>query len=73
MNNIYKNAIEYLPMFFDNQLQFDSYGAGIFEPLRKIINFDEAYIFFLNPDSIRLKYLFSKNRRHFVGDVFFIR
>lgn len=70
MNNIYKNAIECLPMFFDIQLQFDPHGAGIFEPLRKIINFDQGYIFFLNPDSIQLKYLFGKDRECSIGDSF---
>lgn len=69
-SNVYKKAVEYLPMFFECQLQFDPYGAGIFEPLRKIIDFDEAYIFFLNPDSIQLKYQFGKNRQHAVDDLF---
>lgn len=68
--DVYKKAITYLPMFFDSQLQFDAHGAGIFEPLRKIINFDEGYVFFLNPDSIRLKYLFGQNRRHSIDDIF---
>lgn len=69
-SNVYKKTVEYLPMFFECQLQFDPYGAGIFEPLRKIIDFDEAYIFFLNPDSVQLKYLFGKNRRHAIDDIF---
>jgi len=69
-NDVYKNAIELLPMFFDSQLQVDTHGAGIFEPLRKIIDFDEAFIFFLNPESISLKYVFSKNRKHSLGDTF---
>lgn len=69
-NNVYKKTVEYLPMFFECQLQFDPYGAGIFEPLRNIINFDEAYIFFLNPDSIQLKYLYGINRSHAVDDLF---
>ena len=58
-SDVYKKAIKYLPMFFDSQLQFDTHGAGIFEPFRNIIDFDEGYVFFLNPDSIRLKYIFG--------------
>ena len=69
-DNIYKKAIIHLPMFFETQLQFDPFGAGIFEPLKKIINFDEAYIFFLNPDSISLKYLFTPQRNLAVNDLF---
>lgn len=70
--DVYKNAIELLPMFFDSQLQLDVHGAGIFEPLKKIIDFDEGYIFFLNPDSINLQYLYSLHRIISVGDVFLI-
>lgn len=70
--DIYKKTIEYLPMFFDTQLQFDPYGVGIFEPLQKIINFDQGYVFFSNPDSIQLKYLYGKDRRYEIGDSFSI-
>lgn len=72
VENIYKSAIENLPMFFEIPLQLDPHAAGIFEPIRKIIDFDQAYIFFLNPDSIKLKYLFGKDRRHSVDDLFLI-
>lgn len=70
MNDVYKNAIELLPSFFDSQLQLDVSGAGIFEPLGKIIGFDEAFIFFLNPESVSLRYQFSKSSKYFIGDVF---
>ena len=69
-NNIYKKAIESLPTFFDIQLQFDPLGASIFEPFREIIDFNQAYIFFLNPDNIRLRYLFGKDRRYSLDDIF---
>lgn len=69
-NSLYKRAIENIPLFFDIQSQLDPFGAGIFEPLKKIIDFDEAYIFFLNPESISLKYIFSKNRRYSIGESF---
>lgn len=70
MNNVYKNAIELLPNFFDTQLHLDADGAGIFEPLSKIIGFDEAFVFFLNPESVSLRYQFSKNSKYLIGDVF---
>lgn len=69
---IYKNAIKYLPMFFDTQLQFDPYGVGIFEPLCRIIDFDQGYVFFSNPDSIQLKYLYGRDRRYQIGEMFSI-
>jgi len=55
-DNVYKNAIKCLPMFFDNQHQFDSRGDRLFEVMKNIIEFDEGYVFFLNPNSIQLKY-----------------
>lgn len=72
MKETYKKTIENLPKFFETPILVDSHGAGIFEPLRQIIDFDEGYIFFLNPDNIRLKYLYGKNRKISTEDVFFI-
>lgn len=71
-NDVYKLAIQYLPMFFDTPLDLDPLGAGIFEPLKMIISFDEAYIFYLNPDSITLKYSYSKDRKLSLGETFSI-
>lgn len=70
MKDVYKNAIELLPSFFDAQLQLDVNGAGIFEPLSEVISFDEAFIFFLHPESISLRYQFSKSSKYLIGDVF---
>lgn len=66
-NDIYKKTIEYLPMFFDIPLEIDYHGAWIFESLRKIIEFDQGYVFFLNPDNINLRYIFGKDRRYKIG------
>lgn len=71
-NDVCNKAIKYLPSFFESRLELDAHGAGIFEPLRKIFNFDESYIFFLNPESVSLKYIFGKNRNFKVGDSFLI-
>lgn len=71
-NDVCKKAIENLPSFFESRLEIDVLGAGIFEPLRKIFNFDESYIFFLNPESVSLKYIFGKNRNFKIGDSFLI-
>lgn len=69
-DDVYKKAIENLPMFFDVQLQYDPLGAGIFEPLRKVFDFDQCYIFFYNPNSVKLRYLFGKDRTFQVGKEF---
>lgn len=56
---IYKNAIKSLPTFFNNSIQVDTSGGEIFSTLKNLVDFNEAYIFFLNPDSIQLKYAFG--------------
>lgn len=66
----YKNAIKILPMFFDSRVEVDSTGGGIFDPLKKIIDFDESYIFFLNPDSITLRYLSATDSKFKPDDTF---
>lgn len=88
MNDVYKNAIEILPMFFDTvgygfnstknaddlagrQTKHSTFaGEEIFEPLKKIIGFDEAHIFFLNPDSINLRYIYGENNKYNIGNEF---
>ncbi len=70
--DIYELAIEYIPNFLNAQIQSDSFREGIFSPLRDIINFDDAHIFFLNPDSISLKYSYLTNNEFSAGDVFYI-
>lgn len=75
-NNIYKNAIESLPMLFDIPLQFSSQDRWqenkIFEPLKKIIDFNQAYVFFLNSDSITLKYESGEQNKYIIGSDFCI-
>ncbi len=59
-NNSYRNAIKFLPTLFDNKIQMDTSAEALFVAIKRIINFDDAYIFFLNPDSIQLKYTYGK-------------
>jgi len=48
--------IKYIPSLFKINLKKDRHGENIFERLSDIFKFDYAYIFYLNPDSVRLKY-----------------
>ena len=68
MDTVFEKAIKVLPTFFESQL--DSGSAGIFAGLKKIIDFDEAYICFLNSDSFSLKYVFGENPSHLAETVF---
>lgn len=71
-NSIYKSAIEYIPDFFNLNLETDSFGTSMFGTLNKVINFDSSYIFFLNPDNIVVKYASGNNLRFKAGDTIHI-
>ncbi len=71
-NDAYKNAIKYLPMFFDNQVQTDLTGGEVFKKLKNVVEFDQGYIFFLNPESIQLKYQFDGQNDLNIEDSFYI-
>lgn len=71
-NNIYKNAIKQLPAFFDNSVQADISGGEIFNKLKNVVTFEQAYIFFLNPDSVQLKYISDNQAKYKVDDTFYI-
>lgn len=59
MNNIFETSIEKLSEFFE--IQKNDSSEKIFAVLKKIIDFNSAYIFFLNPHSIRLEHTFNSN------------
>lgn len=68
MSNVFENAIKILPSFFDSQAGLD--GAGIFATMKQIIDFDEAYICFLDSDSFTLKHVFEGASSHLPDEVF---
>lgn len=68
MSNVFENAIKILPSFFDSQSGLD--GAGIFATMKQIIDFDEAYICFLDSDSFTLKHVFEGPSSHSQDEVF---
>lgn len=52
----YKKLVNSLPAFLDSGIDSKLNHFGIFEEIKKLINFDESYIYFLNPENIQLKY-----------------
>lgn len=51
-----KDTLEFLPSFFKINLKNDKGGQLIFKKLSKLMDFDFGYIYYLNPESIQLKY-----------------
>lgn len=72
MGDICKKAIKHLPEFFNLQQNAENNDSAIFGALEKIIPFEQGYIFFINPDSIILKYSSAKNKKLHIDQQFFI-
>ena len=70
-----KNAEQILraiPSLFEINLNVSKNGSVIFEKLMQIVDFDEGFIYFLNPDSLQLKYSFREHNNYKINSVFSI-
>ena len=56
--------IEYIPNLFTTDVKGN---VDIFKKLEKILIFDEGFIYFANPDSLQLKYVY-KNHKDFLPE-----
>ena len=63
-------VLNLLPELFEVNLNSDLQAADLFEKINKIIDFDEAYIYFLNPNSAQLKYACNPQENLNTDDVF---
>lgn len=64
------NFVEVMPSLFEINLLADKSGKVIFDKLLKIVNFDEGFIYFLNTDSLQLKYSYKKHSNYTIESVF---
>jgi len=56
-----KDILENLPSLFKINLKDDRYGKTIFQRLKPLLDFDFGYIYYLNPDSVKLKFSLTNN------------
>ena len=54
------DVLNIFPELFEVNLNEDLRAEGLFLKIKKILDFDEAYIYFLNPNSAQLKYAFNR-------------
>ena len=52
-------VLNIFPLFFETNLNEDGGAQAIFENLEKIFEFDDAFIYFANPESLQLKYSYN--------------
>jgi len=58
------DLIKLLPSLFEVNLITDKAGITIFRKLEKILQFDDGFIYFANPDSLQLKYSYKKRANY---------
>ena len=65
-----ENFIKIIPELFEINLKTDKNGAALFKKLEQIIAFDEGFIYFVNPDSLQLKYSYKEHNNYKINDMF---
>jgi len=67
-----EEILKIIPTMFEINLNSDKEGKFIFEKLSEILDFDECFIYFLNPESLQLKYSFKQHANYKINDIFSI-
>lgn len=67
-----ESFIKTIPNLFEINLKTDKNGASLFNKLEEVIKFDEGFIYFVNPDSLQLKYTFKPHNNYKINEVFAI-
>lgn len=57
-----EKILKALPSLFEINITEAQTGVNLFRKLEKFLIFDEGFIYFVNPDSLQLKYTYKKNR-----------
>ena len=65
-----EETLKLIPSLFEINLNNDSSGKLIFEKLSQILEFDEGFIYFLNPESLQLKYSFKEHKNYKANSTF---
>lgn len=65
-----EQTLKLIPSLFEINLNNDKSGMLIFEKLAQILDFDEAFIYFLNPESLQLKYSFKEHKNYKSNSIF---
>ena len=65
-----EQTLKLIPSLFEINLNNDKSGMLIFEKLSQILDFDEGFIYFLNPESLQLKYSFKDHKNYKANSIF---
>lgn len=65
-----EEALKLIPSLFEINLNTDKDGNAIFRKLSNLVYFDEGFIYYLNPESLQLKYTFKTHANYKTNEVF---
>ena len=65
-----EETLNLIPNLFEINMNSDKSGMLLFEKISQILDFDEGFVYFLNPDSLQLKYSF-KSHSNYLPDTTF--
>lgn len=63
-------TLKLIPSLFEINLNTDKDGSVIFNKLAAVVEFDEGFIYFLNPDSLQLKYTYKSHANYQLNEIF---
>ena len=69
-NTPIENTLKLIPSLFEINLNTDKDGNTIFRKLSNIIYFDEGFIYYLNPESLQLKYTYKTHKNYAINETF---
>jgi len=65
-----EETLKLIPSLFEINLNTDKDGNAIFRKLSNILYFDEGFIYYLNPESLQLKYTYKNHQNYTLNEVF---
>ena len=65
-----KEVLKVIPSFFETNLNTDVSARSVFERLAKIFDYEQAYIYYLNPSGAQLKFSANEDNENIIDSIF---
>ncbi len=65
-----KEVLKVIPSFFETNLNTDISARSVFERLAKIFDYEQAYIYYLNPSGAQLKFSANEDNENIIDSIF---
>ena len=65
-----EEVLKVIPSFFETNLNTDASARSVFERLAKIFDYEQAYIYYLNPSGAQLKFSANEDNENIIDSIF---